>query len=228
MKLILVSKMSETPDVCSFVLKPLEPIDWQAGQFMTYTLTHDKPDDRGVERWFTISSAPFEDHLMITTRLAEKSSSFKQALFALKSGNELEGVGPEGDFVVDDATKQYIFVAGGIGITPFHSILKQLDHEGQPLNVTLLYANRDERFIFKGELEMLSSKHPEFNIKYFVGDHKIEETDLREQQQKQPKAIFYISGPEPMVEHYVEVIKKLGLTEDQIKTDYFPNYDFVG
>jgi ferredoxin-NADP reductase len=79
MKLRLIQKHQELHDVCSFVFEPEEPITWEAGQYMHYNFPHPDTDDRGVERWFTISTAPFEKNIRITTRLAlEKGSSFKK------------------------------------------------------------------------------------------------------------------------------------------------------
>ena len=98
MKLDLVSKKLELPGVTSFIFKPAEPvafggkISWKAGQFFHYVLHHEPTDDRGSDRWFTISSAPSEGFIMITTRIAaEKGSTFKlifpQDAVNIKSGN---------------------------------------------------------------------------------------------------------------------------------------------
>ncbi len=66
----------------------------------------------------------------------------------LPVGAEIEADGPEGDFVVTDPKRNYIFVAGGIGITPFRSILADADHNGHKLKVHLLYGNHDNRYPF--------------------------------------------------------------------------------
>ena len=110
-----------------------------------------EPDDRGVERFFSIASAPHEKHVMVTTRFAPKSSSFKKALRNLRPGDAIEAHDLEGDFVVDDAEKTFVFIAGGIGITPFRAILLDLDYNKKPLNVQLLYANRDNDFPYRKE-----------------------------------------------------------------------------
>src|SRR3990167_4362886 len=91
MLLTFFEKKQETADVFSFIFKTDEPIKWRAGQYLFYTFPNDNPDNRGVTRYFTISSTPFED------------------------------------FIIDDLGKNYIFIAGGIGITPFRSILLQMD-----------------------------------------------------------------------------------------------------
>ncbi len=77
---------------------------------------------------------------MLTTRFAPKSSSFKKALKNLRRGDAVEAHDLEGDFVMDDSKKTFVFIAGGIGITPFRAILLDLDYNKKPLNVQLLYA----------------------------------------------------------------------------------------
>jgi ferredoxin-NADP reductase len=92
--------------------------------FFCYVLNHPNPDDRGVERLFSIASAPHEKHVMLTRRFVPKSSSFKKALKNLGPGDAIEAHDLEGDFVVDDSEKTFVFIAGGIGITLFRAILR--------------------------------------------------------------------------------------------------------
>src|SRR5882672_4406019 len=143
MKLKLAARKAESPGVESFIFKPEEPLVWKAGQFLHYVLNHEATDDRGSDRWFTIASAPYERHVMLTTRFAAKQgSTFKKTLKALKPGDSIEVSDLDGDFIVSDPKKQYVFIAGGIGITLFRAILKDAQHVGTPLRVSLLYANR--------------------------------------------------------------------------------------
>jgi ferredoxin-NADP reductase len=224
MKLHFVKKEQEVPDVYSFYFEPEKPLSWTAGQFLHYTFSHPNADDRGVKRWFTISTAPFEKLARITTRInSERSSSFKSALTQLKSGDEIEAEAPEGDFIFGDPAKKYAFLAGGIGITPFRSILAQLDHEGQDFKVDLLYANRDDNLVFGDELANLEQKHPDFHIRKFIGDHKVKLEDLKPYMDD-TDTILYVSGPEPMVEDFDKKLKDAGMPEERIKGDYFPNY----
>jgi ferredoxin-NADP reductase len=161
MKLRLLDQREEVPNVRTFVFEPEEPMTWQPGQYMHYTFPHDTPDSRGVERWFTISSAPYEQHVQITTRFAgEKGSSFKRALLNLKPGDEIEADGPKGKFVLQDGDHHHVLIAGGIGITPYHSMLKQLAHDKKLSHADLLYANNDDNFVFDKELEGLAAQDP--------------------------------------------------------------------
>lgn len=225
MKLKLVKRKQETSDVTSFIFLPSEPLKWIAGQFLHYVLHHRPTDERGSDRWFTNSAAPFENHVQITTRFASnKSSSFKKKLFALQIGDEIETSFVEGDFTLDDPQKEHVFIAGGIGITPFRSILAQLHFEKKPIHVTLLYANRDTNIVYKDELEALAANHPTFFIHYIFSPQHIDEKKIRELVPDIHKPIFYVSGPEPMVDSLGETLKQMGITEDHIKQDWFPGY----
>lgn len=233
MKITLNNKKKETPDVTSFIFSSRVPIKWTAGQFLFYTFPHDDTDQRGITRYFTVSSAPFEKHIMLTTRFAkEKSSSFKQKLFKSPIGTEIEVTDPDGDFAIEDLPagrhvpgNKYIFIAGGIGITPYRSILLDLDHKNLPINVTLLYANHDNNFVYKEELEALAAKHPTFKINYFVSPRHIEWKDIYGVLGVQP--LIYVSGPEPMVESFEKILKKNGVPESRTKFDFFPGYDSI-
>lgn len=224
-KLKLTGKKPETPDVTSFIFIPSEPLSWIPGQFLHYVFHHEPTDDRGSDRWFTNSAAPFENHIRITTRFAsDKSSSFKKKLFALKEGKEIEISFIEGDFILDDPSKDYVFIAGGIGITPFRSILAQLNYEKKPINVTLLYSNRDQNVVYRDELEEIAKNSPNFKIHYFFSPEHIDGNKIKELIPNLQKPIFYISGPEPMVDALGEILKKMNIPEEHIKQDWFPGY----
>lgn len=225
MILKLIEKKSEVPGVETFIFQPVGKIQWLPGQFLHYVLHHRPTDDRGSDRWFTVASAPFEEVIKITTRFdGEKLSSFKKKLKALDIGDSIEVSEVEGDFIVEDPTKDYVFIAGGIGVTPFRSILKQLEHDGQPINVALLYVSRDQNVVFKEEFENIAEKNPNFKIHYVFSPERIEENKIKELIPDLNKPIFYISGPEPMVESVAKILSDLGVGEDRIKQDWFPGY----
>jgi ferredoxin-NADP reductase len=210
----------------SFFFEPPRPLTWQPGQYMHYFFEHPDADDRGTERWFTISAPPYQKQISITTRFTpDKGSSFKRALQAMKQGDTIRAEGPDGKFVITDTSKRPILVAGGIGITPYHSMLLQMDHDGQDITADLLYANRDENFVFGDELAALEKKHPDFHIHKFVGNRHIQAADLKPYADD-PNSIIYLSGPEPMIEAFEETLKEdLKVPEDRVKTDFFPGYE---
>ncbi|HVX58617.1 MAG TPA: FAD-dependent oxidoreductase [Candidatus Saccharimonadales bacterium] len=223
MKLRLLDQKEEVPNVRTFIFEAEEPLTWQPGQYMHYIFPHDNPDSRGTERWFTISSAPYEGHVQITTRFAgSDSSSFKKALLNLKSGDEIEADGPKGKFVLQEGDHHHVLIAGGIGITPYHSMLKQLAHDNKLSHATLLYANNDENFVFDDELESIAAQDSTFHESKFVG-RRITDEDLKAYA-AEDNSIFYLSGPEPMVENYEQVLAGLDVPAERVKTDYFPGY----
>jgi ferredoxin-NADP reductase len=228
MKLTLREIRPETSDCSSFVFEPQGPLTWQAGQYLKYTVPHPCADDRGDSRYFSISSAPHEGHVMLTTRFADRSSTFKRALSSLKPGHVINAEELDGDFVVTDPRRDYIFVAGGIGITPFRAILIDLDHRDEPIHVSLLYANRNDDFPYKAELEALREKHASFDVEYFVRPRRIDENVIRQYQQEMNDPMIYVSGPEPMVEAFDKMLAQMGVPESKIKNDFFPGYDWPG
>jgi ferredoxin-NADP reductase len=228
MEFKLIGRRQETSDSISFIFDPPSSLHWKAGQYLHYILEHPHPDDRGVERYFSIASAPHEKQVMLTTRFAAKGSSFKNALKNLRMGDVVKADGLDGDFVVDNSEQDRVFVAGGIGVTPYRAILLDLDHRHQPINGVLLYANRNDEFPYKNELEALQKKHPRFHIEYFVSPRRIDEAVIRRTMQSLKDPLVYVSGPEPMVESFDSMLKKMGVPESKIKNDFFPGYEWPG
>ena len=224
MKLTLQTILQEASDIFSFVFEPARPLRWKAGQYLHYILKHPKPDDRGVERYFSIASAPCEKHIMLTTRFSSKGSSFKKALKKLKPGEAIETREKGGNFVLDRRRKMFVFIAGGIGITPFRAILLDMARERKPLNVQLLYANQDNDFAYRKELEALKKRHPEFRIDYIASPNRIDEKTLPQLVPDMDSPTFYVSGPEPMVKALDKILRKLGVPKKQVKNDFFPGY----
>ena len=227
MRVKFVSKQEVAPGVVTFTFEPEKLVKWTPGFYWKLTLQHDNPDDRGTERWFTISAAPFEKLPAITTRMdGQPRSSFKNALDRLKPGDVLEADEPEGDFVVNDLAAGYVFLAGGIGITPFRSMLVQWDHDRKlPAEVNLIYANRSEEAPFQEEMEELAAKYDEFTITYLVEPDHLTPESIKQFVPDLTAPVFYASGPEPMVEALEqEMTTELGIPKERLKTDFFPGY----
>lgn len=227
MRLKLIERIPEAAGVESFIFEPQEPISWRPGQFLHWVLHHEPTDDRGSDRWFTVSAAPYEGRVMLTTRVKAdgQQSSFKKALIALETGSEMMEVSDvDGDFIVEDPSREYVFIAGGIGVTPFRSILKQLDHDGEAIKATLIYGNRDADAPFKAEFAELETRHPEFHVRYVLAPERIDEAKIRELVPDLEKPMFYVSGPEPMTDALHAVLKGMGIASERIKGDWFPGY----
>ena len=222
MNLILISKNHIVDNVWTFVFQPSEPITWVAGQYIRVELSHVNPDAKDTKRYFTISSAPFENVVNITTRITD--STFKQALSKLSSGDELSLLSkPDGDFVWQDSNQPIFFIAGGIGVTPFYSIIKQRFHDNLPLKTTLVYVNRTNEIPFKQEFDQWAVNDSTYNVNYEIGVPLTAEY-LITNYPNINSSVLYLSGPESMVEIIGNQLQKNGLPKAQLKQDYFSNY----
>lgn len=222
-------------NIKTFWFKPERPVRYTAGQFTEINLPHDNPDDRGIKRWFTLSSSPTDDMVSITTKFAShQSSTFKQHLRELKPGTPLKLADPMGDFVLPkDPTIPLVFVAGGMGITPMHSMIKYLLETGEKRDIHLIYAvTEEDELAFVSEFKEYSEKYGmKFTpvVKQPVGDWQGEIGSLSVDRilQLAPndgRSLYYISGPEPMVENFFKEFQEKNVPKDRLVTDYFPGY----
>ncbi len=223
--------VAETDNITTFFFKPERPVHYTAGQFIEMTLKHRNPDDRGERRWFTLSSSPTQGLVSITTKLAApKSSSFKKALCKLKPGADVLISDPMGDFVLPKLVQTpLIFVAGGIGITPFHSIFQWLADTGEARPIKLLIGVRNENEIIFQETLDKASQHATIVVDQpsaaWGGERGRLSAELILGLEKPTEdSLIYVSGPEPMVETLRADLLKAGIHKNQIVGDYFPNY----
>jgi ferredoxin-NADP reductase len=239
MKIRLKEKKVISKNTVSFYFEIPNGFSWTAGQYLHYKIEDGEADSRGQNRFFSIASAPFENTIQLTTRIYEDGSSFKKKLFKLSPGENIEVHGPRGDFLIREGISNYIFIAGGIGITPFRSIVKDLDHRKLPMNISLLYANKNQEIIFGDELETIASKHPEFEINYFISGAKelleiasnikirpgrIDKNAVQLAVKEIDSTVFYVSGPETMVYYFEDLLADLGVLRNNILCDYYIGY----
>jgi ferredoxin-NADP reductase len=222
MPLTLLRKEHLTDNIWAFQFSSPKPLNYVPGQYVQVELPHDNPDSEGTKRWFTNSAAPFQGILQITTRVT--NTTFKQALGNLPIGGELQLIAqPDGDFVWQDGDRPLVFVAGGIGVTPFYSMLKQRVHDQLPLKATLIYGGRSEDLPFRAELDEWAAAKPDFRVEYAIGAPLTAAT-LSALDPNLNASLVYLSGPEPMVEALGDDLKAHGLPAEQLKQDFFPNY----
>ncbi len=225
--LTLVRRSRETPDAISFLFKSTKLKSWLPGQYLRWTLAHPNPDGRGAAREFTISSAPFEGCIRLTTRFCvKKGSSFKKALLGMAIGGTIGAEGPSGDFVAKSTARRLVFIAGGVGVTPYRAMLLALDRAGDPLNVDLLYADHGGEFPFLKKFRKLADKHPAFRLHLFSGSRRLDSRAIAAAVGSGGRPVFYVSGPEPMVGSFEKRLKRMGVPKPRIKTDYFPGYSW--
>jgi ferredoxin-NADP reductase len=234
MLLTLTARNRESDAVESFEFEPERPFSFVAGQYLKYTLDHPDPDYRGISRYFTIASAPSEGVVMIATRLSTPGSSFKQALRTMAVGDVIEATGPSGRFVYAEPETPAVFIAGGIGITPFRSMLVDLASRASEPAVTLLYANTTSDIPFRHLLDELVTGHTKLKVIYTVSHPeadwrglvgRVDEPFLREYVPLEREPNIYIAGPKAMVAATAEALRTIGVAASRIKQDFFPGYD---
>jgi ferredoxin-NADP reductase len=217
-----------------FVFDAGEPFDFQAGQYFWVELI-DPPytDDRGSRRHISVVLSPTEGgHVGLATRI--RDTAFKRSLVELEVGDTVDVEPPKGDFrLPEDTSRQYVFVAGGIGITVFRSMLRYIADEQLPYRVKLVYSNRDrESTAFLDELQALEQRIDGFQlIATMTGDPTWEGETARvdagffaKHLDDVTAATYLLAGPPPMVEGVVEELKRAGVTEDKILPDRFSGY----
>ena len=214
-----ISSYPEVSNIRTFVFEAGD-LSWQAGQYQTYVLDSVDGTEDEKKRFFTIASAPSEKEIHISTRVTD--SKFKQALNALQPGQTIETRNLEGDFTWEDSSDAaVVLVAGGIGVTPFRSMLLERHALGKPLNCTLVHYNREDAVPFRDEFEKLAAVHPELNLLYIIGQPITAESILQAAPQAATQ-VTYLSGPEPMVDAVGDELKERGVN---LKQDWFPGYD---
>ncbi len=223
MKARFVKKESVNATVASFYFEPSQPIHYVAGQFTELHLPHESADARKDKRWFTLSSAPHEDLLCITTRLNDTaSSSFKKALIELPLGSEVSLAAPMGDFVLPKlASLPLIFVAIGIGITPFRSILADLQATGEQRDIQLIHSIRSLEDSMFGDVLGELGEHCHIATE---NDTQLTGTLITQLTQPSSDHYIYIAGPEHTVERVITELEEQGIPRRHIYTDFFQGY----
>ena len=182
-----------------------------------------------ISQTFSLASAPHEKKLLIATR--ERPSAFKKKLFTLKTGDKVKIEGPFGSFTLHtDRTKPAVFIAGGIGITPFISMLREEFTRSNLVgsrHILLFYSNRTEKdAAFLDELCEYAARHKNFTFVPVFTDtsDRLDKKKLKKILGKIANHIFYIAGTLGFVIAMREEVVSLGISEDNIKTDEFSGY----
>lgn len=229
-------KVPLAKDLYGFLFSPDRRLTFTPGQYLEWTLGHGHPDARGNRRYFTIASSPAEQDIAIGIRFSPRSSTFKQKLLSMEPGERIVASGLAGDFTLPkDTTKKLVFLAGGIGITPFRSIVRDLldRHEARP--IILFYSNRTEEEIAYRELFEQAQQELDITVLYTLTDEpaptgwrgetgRIDEPMIRRAVPDCADRHFFISGPRAMVLAFEETLKRMGVHRSRIRTDFFPGF----
>ena len=208
---------------------------FRAGQAVVVELLDPPAGEGQKRRTFSLVSAPYERTLTIATRM--RDSAFKRALKALPDGASMKLLGPIGQFTLADAARPAVFIAGGIGITPFMSMLRQAAKDESPQPLVLLYSNRrPEDAAFLDELRELARRNPNFRLvatmtevdksgARWEGETGFLSARLIERSVKGlANPVYYIVGPPGMVLAVADILRSAAVTEESILTEEFYGY----
>ena len=216
-----------------------KPYGWTftAGQFLDMTLINPaETDAEGNTRSFSIASGPDEDTLMVATRM--RDTAFKRVLKTMPIGTGVKLEGPSGDLVLhEDEARPAVFLAGGIGITPFRSIVVDAAHRQLAHRLFLFYSNRrPEDAPFLGELHALEKKNPRYALIPSMSDmaasHQpwtgetglIDQAMLSRHVSGVVSPVYYIAGPPKMVKDLRALLVSQSVKDDDIHAEEFDGY----
>jgi ferredoxin-NADP reductase len=195
---------------------------FSAGQYLEMTVPHGKPDSRGNRRTFSIASSPTEKQLRITVREPDQSSSFKQALAHLTPGKQVMAGHIAGNFIMpEDATRPMVWIAGGIGITPFVSMAQYLIDTRQKRNIRLFYLTHTPEEVAYQDM-FTTAQAMGLKADYRSDGSRLEAATLTAH--TSPDTQWFISGPQAMVAYYKAILIRQGVRPYRISTDYFSGY----
>lgn len=231
----LCGRATLSPDVVEFRFTPSQHLAFAPGQYMEWTLAHSHSDSRGNRRYFTLASSPTEDTVHLGVRFSDHGSSFKRTMYSMDDQTKIVGGQIAGDFTLPQNPKRkLVFVAGGIGITPYRSMLKYLLDIGQWRDIVLIYANRAvEDIIYQ---DVLSEAQAGLGMKtvYTLTDSdaippgwlgylgRIDRHMILSAVPDYRERVFYVSGPPDMVRACEHTLKHMGVRKSHLKTDFFP------
>lgn len=226
-------------------------LNYNAGQFAFFDIGQVYNDPKGPIRHFTISSSPTENFIMFSTRI--RDSPYKKRLLTLEKGAKVKFRGPEGQFVLhQDYSKYTVFLSGGIGVTPFRSMLKYATDMQLPVPIIMFDSNRDrDNILFKKEFDDWASINKNLKIIYTISEEKEEQhneqsppplstaNDWKGEYGRIDKAmilkyadinvlnnsIFYICGPPNMLKSMQSLLQEdLKIPKEKIKIEEFTGY----
>lgn len=221
----------------AFRFQKPEGFDYKAGQTVDITPNFPPAIEGGsLRHTFSLVSAPRGSDLIVATRM--RDSEFKRKLETLAVGTQVQLEGPFGSFTLhSNRARPAVFIAGGIGITPFMSILRQVTNDRLPQQLTLIYSNRrPEDAAFLAELTQIEKKHDNFRLiatmtgmgksqRQWDGDiDHVDEALLKRATSDLVAPIYYVAGPPSMVAAMRQLLNRVGIDDDDIRSEDFAGY----
>lgn len=232
--LTLIEKNLIATDTYEYVFSPDTRFSFIPGQYLEWTLAH-ASDSRGNRRYFTIASSPTEPTLRLGVKFYEPKSSFKQALAALAPKERVSVSSLGGDFTLPtNRAEKLVWIAGGIGITPFRSQVQYLLDTQDARTITLFYSNKTAAEIAYRDVFDRATNAIGLNTVYALTSEAsplpgtyagmIDAALITRHVPDYRERTFYISGPHGMVTAFQRTLTTLGVSPLRIKTDYFPGF----
>ena len=232
----LVERAIIARETAAFWFQPGEPFPFAPGQSCDITIPDPMyRDEEGPTRTFSIASPPSEPRLMFGTRL--RGSAMKRSLMDSPLGLKVEIDGPFGSFTLDrDTASPAVFVAGGIGITPFHSMITEAVQRGIQRPITLVYTNRSPCDVaWLSDLEASAERNPGLELVATVTDpasrepwrHQTGRVDrefLLRHLRVTPDTVFYLAGPPGLVGAMQKLLPEVGARPENIRAEKFAGY----
>jgi ferredoxin-NADP reductase len=230
----LLDRKTVATNTIALIFEKPEGFTYKAGQYGGFTLINPvETDDRGATRRFSYSSAPDDDHIMVVTRVQQ--SAYKRNLQQQPLGSTIKMAGPTGNFILhEDPATPAVFIAGGIGLAPFYSIIRDTLKHQPDRALTLFYGNQTlADSAFMGELQELAQQHPSFQLVAALANPHAEWTGekgfitdevLVKNVADMDGSIFYVCGSPGMVSAMQNVLKELQISHDRVKVEDFPGY----
>jgi ferredoxin-NADP reductase/Na+-transporting NADH:ubiquinone oxidoreductase subunit NqrB len=225
-------------DLWDFVFETNRPFSFVPGQYMEWTLGHSDPDSRGNRRYFTLASSPTENNLRVGIKFPPNASTFKQSMLAMEKDSTIVAAQLAGDFTLpkDCHHPGLVMIAGGIGITPFRSMIRYLLDNHEHRDVVLFYANRTINDIVYRDVFDMAYQQLGIRTIYTLTDmtkipsnwqgnvgHITADMIKRAVPDYQTR-VFYLSGPNAMVNAFDETLTHMGVSKGQIRKDFFPGF----
>jgi ferredoxin-NADP reductase len=230
-KLVLkvIKVIQETADTKTLRLSAGKPLDFRPGQFL---MLSKKAGSDILSRAYSISSSPtVKDYVDVTFKLYPEGK-FSPLLYKLKEGDKIDGIGPMGEFVIDEKDKDVVFIAGGTGITPFMCAMRYATEKRLGNKMMLIYSTRTpEEIPFRKELFALPEKNknirivvtvtrPETSKEKWAGPTgRIDIALLQKHLKDMKKPVYYLCGPPAMVEATKQLLTSAGVKEGKIKAE---------
>lgn len=231
----LIEKISVARETTAFHFRKPEGFTFEPGQTVSVILPRPEGSEPPTQKHtFSIVSAPYQDDLCITTRM--RDSEFKHALGALQAGAAFRFSGPYGKLTLPaETTRPIVLIAGGIGITPFMSIVQHATHEKLAHKLLLLYSNRKpEDAAFLSTLQTLVQHNPNFRMLATMTDTQgaawsgmtahLDAKAIENATNTLSNPIYYLVGAPGMIEALTDALRGLGVNDDDIRSEGFYGY----